>query len=543
MGSTVWGSAVAKITALSGQATLARGSNSLTAALGAALETKDTIITAKDSKAQLTFSDNTIVTVGKQSKFSVDDYLDDNTPNSNAKFNMISGTIRAMSGKIGKIAPEKFTVKTKTATIGIRGTDFIVNVLPTGELATLCMQGSILVTPSDAAGTIIIPAGSFITISKGNEASDVKEFTPAELNKVLDDGLSLPALVEVQEPTAVTQTLTETAETTTSPEMMTILATNLPVVDSTVLAADTGTTLVTNTVLATPVGLPQHFVGYTAGGYVNLSSSLVAGPLRGSVDIVSDPRARSVVGSVRLYDGAGSPFLRADIDALSPDYVGVDDFQVAVDSFAFEGAYSSYVASPITSGTAYMATSGDTANDYFAFGDWGINPMTVDNGTTITTNAAHGYWAAGVETPIAVIDAFRTANATITYNGGLIGQVVTKDTGNSILVGALATITSSSLQFIVNFTNDTFAQTSSFITDAGKSYVINAAGTVSPNGFASTDVTSFTENGSSILYTAGALSGSFYGPDGKIMGGVFTVGGTLSTNTIGVQGAFKATAP
>lgn len=192
-GISVLGASVGNITALSGAASIERGSAKLPAALGGSLESKDTVATAKNSKVQLTFKDNTIITVGKESRFSVEEYLFDATPDSKAKFNMIRGTIRAMSGKIGKIAPEKFTVKTKTATIGIRGTDFIVRVLPSGEIAILCMQGSIIVRSADGLSTVIVPAGSFVTLSAEGVMSDVKEFTQEELKKVLEEGLNLSA--------------------------------------------------------------------------------------------------------------------------------------------------------------------------------------------------------------------------------------------------------------------------------------------------------------------------------------------------------------
>lgn len=192
-GVSLLGASVGNITALNGTAFIERGSGKLSAALGGSLETKDTVVTAKNGKAQLTFKDNTIITVGKESRFSVEEYLFDATPDSKAKFNMLSGTIRAMSGKIGKIAPDKFMVKTKTATIGIRGTDFIVRVSSNGEITILCMQGSIIVRSADGLNNVIVPAGSFITLSAEGIMSEVKEFTQEELKKVLDEGLNFSA--------------------------------------------------------------------------------------------------------------------------------------------------------------------------------------------------------------------------------------------------------------------------------------------------------------------------------------------------------------
>ena len=41
--------------------------------------------------------------------------------------NLLQGSMRMLTGLIAKINPEAIQVKTKTLSVGIRGTDFIVN--------------------------------------------------------------------------------------------------------------------------------------------------------------------------------------------------------------------------------------------------------------------------------------------------------------------------------------------------------------------------------------------------------------------------------
>jgi len=187
---SIYGAGIGNITALIGAVSVERDRSSTPAKLGLALAAKDTVVTAKEAKAQLTFNDNTIITVGKQSRFSIEEYLFDATSASTAKFNMISGTMRAMSGKIGKIAPERFAVTTKTATIGIRGTDFLVSVLPDGSGIIACTQGSIIV--HDASGnSVIVPSGFFVTVSADGRLGEVQPLTPEKLNQILTDGFAL----------------------------------------------------------------------------------------------------------------------------------------------------------------------------------------------------------------------------------------------------------------------------------------------------------------------------------------------------------------
>jgi len=180
---SLWGSGIGNITALKGNVSIERSDSTLPAKLGLSLAAKDIVVTAKDAKAQLTFNDNTIITVGKQSRFSIEEYLFDSTSSSTAKFNMISGTMRAMSGKIGKIAPERFAVKTKTATIGIRGTNFIVDVSSDGSGVIACTQGSIIIRDQNG-NSVTVPAGSFVTVTTAGTLGVVQPLTPGQLDQM-----------------------------------------------------------------------------------------------------------------------------------------------------------------------------------------------------------------------------------------------------------------------------------------------------------------------------------------------------------------------
>lgn len=81
----------------------------------------DSVVTGKDSKAKIQFDDGTTFFIGKETVFGVDTFKLD-AKKSQAKFSINRGVFRFITGKISKLAPENFTLKTKTAVIGIRGT-------------------------------------------------------------------------------------------------------------------------------------------------------------------------------------------------------------------------------------------------------------------------------------------------------------------------------------------------------------------------------------------------------------------------------------
>lgn len=112
---------------VSGTVKVVRENGSVDAAAGMTLFVSDRIISGPGSAAGITFKDGTLVTVGASTEIAVRDYAFE-TKDSRYAFSMYlaKGTAVYSSGKIGKLAPEAVKVDTPTATVGVRGTRFIV---------------------------------------------------------------------------------------------------------------------------------------------------------------------------------------------------------------------------------------------------------------------------------------------------------------------------------------------------------------------------------------------------------------------------------
>jgi len=115
---------VGKISALKGDAYIIRDGKKIAAKIGMQIENKD-IVKTQNARLQLIFKDRTIITIGKNSNFNIQDYIFDNKKIT-ANFKLSKGIIKTITGKISKIAPQRFHIKTKNAIIGIRGTIFVV---------------------------------------------------------------------------------------------------------------------------------------------------------------------------------------------------------------------------------------------------------------------------------------------------------------------------------------------------------------------------------------------------------------------------------
>lgn len=111
-----------------GSTNLTRGGNVLPATTGTKLHAGDTLGTGPDGSLGVILRDNSSLSLGPSSSLVLRDFLFSPTE---GKFSLLvrlsKGTMAYLSGLIGKLAPEKARFETPTATIGIRGTHFVVN--------------------------------------------------------------------------------------------------------------------------------------------------------------------------------------------------------------------------------------------------------------------------------------------------------------------------------------------------------------------------------------------------------------------------------
>lgn len=86
----------------------------------------DTVMTNPNSNVQIRMIDDAIIWVRPDSQFRIEKYQSDKhgAPKNQAVLNLISGTMREVTGAIGKGAPADYKLATPNATIGIRGTEF-----------------------------------------------------------------------------------------------------------------------------------------------------------------------------------------------------------------------------------------------------------------------------------------------------------------------------------------------------------------------------------------------------------------------------------
>jgi hypothetical protein len=112
-----------------GDVQVQRGSAKMPAQVGTGLQTNDIVLTGPDATAGITFTDNSLVSIGPNSVFAIDKYRFDSTTNAGEfEGNLKQGRLAAVSGKMVKQAPESMKIRTPSAIMGVRGTEFVVQV-------------------------------------------------------------------------------------------------------------------------------------------------------------------------------------------------------------------------------------------------------------------------------------------------------------------------------------------------------------------------------------------------------------------------------
>ncbi len=112
-----------------GQVLIERGSSKLEAKVGDPIQERDRLIVQSGSSLGISMRDETLLGIGPNSTMVIDRYsYDPVTREGKVETSILKGTLRYVTGLIGKANPQAIKVTTDNATIGIRGTEFIVEV-------------------------------------------------------------------------------------------------------------------------------------------------------------------------------------------------------------------------------------------------------------------------------------------------------------------------------------------------------------------------------------------------------------------------------
>ena len=153
-----------QIGSIRGSGVLERGKEVITGDTGVSVQSMDTAVTARGTM-QIDFIDDTRVDLTEHSRLLIDEFIYDPAAGvGSLKIKASLGGIRYASGQIAKNFRQNVNISTPSATISVRGTDFVmvvdelggsmITLLPSCDVAGMCYTGEIEV--ETGAGIVIM---------------------------------------------------------------------------------------------------------------------------------------------------------------------------------------------------------------------------------------------------------------------------------------------------------------------------------------------------------------------------------------------------
>jgi hypothetical protein len=110
-----------------GQVSVERNGAALPGSVGTRLEVSDVLKTGPDGSVGITMTDNSLLSAGPNSILSLERY-EYNGITDKGRFDaqLKRGSLSVISGRIAKQSQDAMTVRTPSAILGVRGTEFVV---------------------------------------------------------------------------------------------------------------------------------------------------------------------------------------------------------------------------------------------------------------------------------------------------------------------------------------------------------------------------------------------------------------------------------
>ena len=122
---------IGKISTQAGpDSSIQRGKQVIAGKLNTGIASKDVVNTRKGTTLNINFKDNTKVKITENSRLVIDDFVYDPKKSDAGRLAMkvSMGTVRYASGQIAKVNPQRINIRTPSAAIAVRGTDFHMTV-------------------------------------------------------------------------------------------------------------------------------------------------------------------------------------------------------------------------------------------------------------------------------------------------------------------------------------------------------------------------------------------------------------------------------
>lgn len=139
------------------EANVVSGDGAATAIIGTPVYMKDELRTGAEGRLQVTFRDNTVLTLGEKASVLIDRYVyDPELDVGETVLQAAKGAFRFASGRIKGLKQSNIAVSTPVADIGVRGTEFWGGPIDQ-KYGVLLLEGEVTVSNQAGSATLSTP--------------------------------------------------------------------------------------------------------------------------------------------------------------------------------------------------------------------------------------------------------------------------------------------------------------------------------------------------------------------------------------------------
>ncbi len=147
---------VGVVTRIQREASVTSGDTTRSLSSSERLSLNDVVRTSQGSRLEIEFLDETRLTLGENAELTLDRYVFNPAAGVGAISVSVTGAFRFLSGQLSKLASSDASVRTRIATIGVRGTEFWGGPIDDQALGVFLIQGAVSVR--NAAGAQLLTA-------------------------------------------------------------------------------------------------------------------------------------------------------------------------------------------------------------------------------------------------------------------------------------------------------------------------------------------------------------------------------------------------
>ena len=177
--------AIGTVSRVQGEASETHGNTTRPLGLNASLVLNGTVSTGAAARLEVTFKDNTRLTLGENTKLTLDRYVFNPAAGRRTIRFRVVGAFRIVSGQVSKLVRSDIVVTTSVAAVGVRGTEFWAGPIDDQALGVLLIEGAVRV--SNRAGVQILnrPGQGTNIARPGAAPGRVTSWPQAKVNRAL----------------------------------------------------------------------------------------------------------------------------------------------------------------------------------------------------------------------------------------------------------------------------------------------------------------------------------------------------------------------